>query len=195
MAKEMRLVNANNIPLGKFINPDTEWKMGWNEALDAAASQEPTVVAVKVEQYNRLVEENEALRRRLQHLLQSEAVRMYDEIDPHTREYRRDIRQLDAVARIVGAGQKVERIKTCKNVEFDVIYDNGTRRHVTEGVLFEVENERIVFHNGTDRPEVIYATAEAAAEVVGNMNLPIHQLEEVIDRVLQKFCGSEGVDG
>lgn len=83
-------------------------------------------------------------------------------------------------------------IKTCKKVEFDVIYDDGTRRHVTEGVLFEVENERIVFHNGTDRPEVIYATAEAAAEVVGNMNLPIHQLEVVIDRVLQKFDGSEG---
>lgn len=96
MAKEMRLVNANDIPLGKFVNPDTEWKMGWNEALDAAASQEPTVAAVKVEQYNELKEENEVLRRRLQHLLQSETVRMYDEIDPRTREYMRDIRQLDA---------------------------------------------------------------------------------------------------
>ena len=95
MAKEMRLVNANNIPLGKFVNPDTEWKMGWNEALDAAASQEPTVAAVKIEQYNKLAEENEALRRRLQHLLQSETVRMYDEIDPRTREYMRDIRNLD----------------------------------------------------------------------------------------------------
>ena len=48
------------------------------------------------ERFNELAEENEALRRRLQHLLQSETVRMYDEIDPRTREYRRDIRQLDA---------------------------------------------------------------------------------------------------
>lgn len=66
----------------------------------------------------------------------------------------------------------MEAIKTSKNVEFDVIYADGTRHHVTEGVLFEVENDKIVFHNGTDRPEVLIATAEAASEILGRIGLP-----------------------
>lgn len=86
----------------------------------------------------------------------------------------------------------MEAVKKSKNVEFDVLYDDGTRRHVTEGVLFEVKNERIIFHNGTGRPEVIFAAAEAAAEVIGNMNLPVDLLEMVIDNILQKFEGPEG---
>lgn len=65
----------------------------------------------------------------------------------------------------------METIKASKSVEFDVIYADGTRRHVKEGVLFEVENEKIIFHNGTDRAAVLIATAEAAAEVVGGMGL------------------------
>ena len=67
----------------------------------------------------------------------------------------------------------MEEIKTCSNVEFDVIYADGTRRHVTEVILFEVENEKIVFHNGTDRPEVMIAAAEASSEIVGRMGLPV----------------------
>ena len=54
----------------------------------------------------------------------------------------------------------MEIIKRANNVEFDVIYDDGTRRRVKEGVLHEVENEEIVFHNGTDRAEVWIAAAE-----------------------------------
>lgn len=65
----------------------------------------------------------------------------------------------------------VRKIKTCKNLEFEVIYDDGTRKRVKEGVLHEVENEEIIFHNGTDRPEVWIAAAEdmlkALAEVPG----------------------------
>ena len=47
-------------------------------------------------------------------------------------------------------------IKASKNVEFDVIYDDGTRRRVKEGVLHEVENEEIIFHMlppSTSRPD------------------------------------------
>ena len=54
----------------------------------------------------------------------------------------------------------MEVIKRANNVEFDVIYDNGTRRRVKEGVLHEVEDEEIIFHNGTDRAEVWLAAAE-----------------------------------
>ena len=65
----------------------------------------------------------------------------------------------------------MEEIKTSQNVEFDVIYADGTRRHVSEGVLFEVEDEKLIFHNGTSRKETLLAVAEAAAEVIGGMNL------------------------
>lgn len=54
----------------------------------------------------------------------------------------------------------MEMIKESKNLEFDVIYDDGTRKRVKKGVLHEVENEEIIFHNGTDRPEVWIAAAE-----------------------------------
>ena len=74
----------------------------------------------------------------------------------------------------------METINTSTNVEFDVIYADGTRHHVTEGILFGVENERIVFHNGTDRPAVMIAAAEAASEVLGRMGLP----EEMVGMIL-----------
>lgn len=53
--------------------------------------------------------------------------------------------------------------KKCKNVEFDVIYDDGTRRRVKEGVLYEAEaSGDITFHNGTNRLEVLTAAADPA---------------------------------
>lgn len=61
----------------------------------------------------------------------------------------------------------MRRIKECKNLEFDVIYDDGTRRRVKEGVLHEVENEEIIFHNGTDRAAVWVAAAEDMLKYLG----------------------------
>lgn len=54
----------------------------------------------------------------------------------------------------------MEIIKTSENVEFDVIYADGTRRRVKEGILHEVENEEMILHSGTSRPEVWIASAE-----------------------------------
>lgn len=85
----------------------------------------------------------------------------------------------------------METIKTSKNVEFDVIYADGTRRHVTEGVLFEVENEKIVFHNGTDRPEVMIAAAEASSEIVGRMGLPVGTVDMILVNVIKNITGAE----
>ena len=83
----------------------------------------------------------------------------------------------------------MEAIKTSKNVEFDVIYADGTRRHVTEGVLFEVENERIIFHNGTGRPAVLVAAAEAAAEVVGALRLSDAEKAMAIYNIHKRIYG------
>lgn len=74
----------------------------------------------------------------------------------------------------------METIKTSPNVEFDVIYADGTRHHVTEGVLFEVENERMVFHNGTSRANVLFATMEALFEVIELLGL-VEACEEYIN--------------
>mgnify|MGYP007037160466 CR=1 FL=1 len=46
--EKRRLIDANELPLGKFVEPRTEWHQGWNDALDAAMSQAPTVDAVEV---------------------------------------------------------------------------------------------------------------------------------------------------
>jgi len=65
----------------------------------------------------------------------------------------------------------MEVIKVSKNVEFDVIYADGSRHHVNEGVLFEVKDNKLIFHNGTDRAAVLVGVAEAAAEVAGALRL------------------------
>lgn len=60
----------------------------------------------------------------------------------------------------------MEIIKKTENLEFDVIYADGTRFQVKEGILFGVEDEKIIVHNGTDRLEVLYATAETVLEML-----------------------------
>ena len=55
----------------------------------------------------------------------------------------------------------METIKTSPNVEFDVIYADGTRRHVFEGILWEADKEdNLILHQGTSRLSVITAVAE-----------------------------------
>lgn len=71
---------------------------------------------------------------------------------------------------------------------FDVIYADGNRRRVKEGVLFEVEDEKINFHNGTNRPEVIFAVFRAAHEVIRNMiNAPAEVIQDIVDRLLKEW--------
>lgn len=72
----------------------------------------------------------------------------------------------------------METIKISNNVEFEVIYADDSRVRVKEGVLFGVEEESIIFHNGTSRPEVVIAAAEAACDVIGAMQLPEDILEQ-----------------
>lgn len=56
----------------------------------------------------------------------------------------------------------METIKRSPNVEFEVIYADGERKRVPEGVLFGVEEDNsAVLHNGTDRSAVWFAAADA----------------------------------
>ncbi len=84
----------------------------------------------------------------------------------------------------------MEAIKTSNNVDFDVIYADGTRHHVTEGVLFEVKDEKFIFHNGTNRVEVLLATAEAAAEAVGEICLDFEARAAMASRIIDRLLGA-----
>ena len=54
----------------------------------------------------------------------------------------------------------METIKKSPNVEFEVIYADGERRRVSEGVLYGVEADgSITLHNGTDSTAVWFAVA------------------------------------
>lgn len=56
----------------------------------------------------------------------------------------------------------METIKESPNVEFEVIYADGARKRVPEGVLFGVEEDNsLVLHNGTDCSAVWFAAADA----------------------------------
>jgi hypothetical protein len=49
----------------------------------------------QLEKYAHVEEENQKLLARLRHLLQSETVRLFDEVNPRTQKYMRNIRRLD----------------------------------------------------------------------------------------------------
>ena len=53
----MRLIDANELPLGKFVEPRTEWHQGWNDALDAAMLQAVPVDAVPVDDMKEFAED------------------------------------------------------------------------------------------------------------------------------------------
>lgn len=61
----------------------------------------------------------------------------------------------------------MEQEKISKNVEFDVIYDDGERVRVREGILFDAkEDGRTMFHIGTSRANVFEAFFEATIEMM-----------------------------
>lgn len=65
----------------------------------------------------------------------------------------------------------METIKVSPNVEFEVIYDDGEKCRVHEGVLFGVnEKGGMILHNGTDEPVVWLAAAEIILEALWESN-------------------------
>ena len=85
----------------------------------------------------------------------------------------------------------MDAIKTSENVEFEVIYADGTRHHVNEGILFEVQNNQFTFHNGTDRAEVLISVAEAAAEAVGGILLNDEERFSLSYKIVNRLLGTE----
>ena len=77
----------------------------------------------------------------------------------------------------------MEPIKTSENVEFDVIYADGTRKRVTEGILIEAEGYNLTFHNGTSRGSVVFAAGEGLAEVIVAMKAPLKLKRRYLFRI------------
>ena len=66
----------------------------------------------------------------------------------------------------------MEVIKTCENVEFDVIYTDGSRYRVREGFLWEVaENGTMAFHCGCNSVSALFTVSEALLEVIDSFGL------------------------
>lgn len=81
----------------------------------------------------------------------------------------------------------MKEIKTTNNLEFDLIYGDGSKERVKEGVLFEVKGNKVLFHSGTSRPEVILALPEAVTEVISKAKLTdifLQYIEKKSDRIL-----------
>ena len=69
----------------------------------------------------------------------------------------------------------METIKESPNVEFEVIYADGERKRVPEGVLLGVEEDgSITMHNGTDCAAVWFAAADGMLVAIDACNaLPV----------------------
>ena len=94
----------------------------------------------------------------------------------------------------------MEAQKISENVEFEVIYADGTRKRVREGILFEADGDRMILHNGTDRKEVLfsvplaYTHALVCAGLVKEFNEyrdeTVKSLKKAAKRMRRENCGS-----
>lgn len=56
--------------------------------------------------------------------------------------------------------------------DFIVKYGDGTQHEVNEGILIEANPDNsVTFHNGTDRPEVLFAATFALFEAISRFGL------------------------
>ena len=79
----------------------------------------------------------------------------------------------------------METIKESTNVEFEVIYADGERKRVPEGVLLGVEEDgSITLHNGTDCTAVWFAAADGMLVAIDACNaLPVFVRNRMQDPV------------
>ena len=77
----------------------------------------------------------------------------------------------------------MEAIKVSPNVEFEIIYADGERKRVPEGVLYGVEEDgSITLHNGTDCAAVWFAVTGGMLIALNDSNaLPAFVLNRLLD--------------
>lgn len=60
----------------------------------------------------------------------------------------------------------MEAEKITSNLEFDVKYEDGSRKEVKEGILFEFKGNKTYGHMGTSRKEALFSVAESLTEMI-----------------------------
>lgn len=65
----------------------------------------------------------------------------------------------------------MEAIKKSEKVEFDVIYADGTRHRVREGVLYDPKNKDMFFNTETAKLADLIDIAAATVDFIGRLNL------------------------
>ena len=90
----------------------------------------------------------------------------------------------------------METIKESPNVEFEVIYADGERKRVPEGVLLGVEEDgSITLHNGTDCAAVWFAAADGMLVAIDACNaLPVFVRNRMQDPVSLKTLKTLAVE-
>ena len=83
---------------------------------------------------------------------------------------------------------KASDVLKLSKVGFTVRYEDGETKDVEEGVLFEVDPEdgHIIFHNGTNRPSVLFTTIIALYEAINRFGM-----DDYFDRWLEKNYGGK----
>lgn len=71
----------------------------------------------------------------------------------------------------------MEPIKLTDNLEFDLVYADGIRKRVKEGILFEAQGEKMFLHNGSDRKEVLFTVIKCVLEAAAEMDLSFELME------------------
>jgi hypothetical protein len=121
----MRIIDADKLPEHKFTRESakgSDYMRGWNDAIDAIIDNAPNEAIKWIEEkiddkdyewpseecrqdHEQLLGwlqelkglrlENEVILRRLKHLLESDYISQFDQVDPNTKEYIRNIKEAD----------------------------------------------------------------------------------------------------
>lgn len=83
---------------------------------------------------------------------------------------------------------KASDVLKLSKTSFTVNYADGEKKEVEEGILFAVDPEdgHFIFHNGTDRAEVVFTAVIALYEVIDRFGL-----DDAFDRWFEKNYGKE----
>lgn len=94
--QECYTVDSIHFPLGKPSGKDIAVISNDDyDLLEWRSIDEVDMYQIKSESVEALRKEYEILLRRFRHLLKSEIIALYDEVDPRTKKYKRDIKELD----------------------------------------------------------------------------------------------------
>lgn len=84
----------------------------------------------------------------------------------------------------------MELIKKDSNTEFDVLYSDGSKAHVREGLLLECKDNKMILHLGTNRSGVLFAAVESLFEFIHMLGL-----QDLFDKYLESPAEGGCPDG